>query len=235
MDNKKRAQHRADQIQSFHDELELLGEEEVLQLSDEQRQAVSAYHAELLTSLTDTYDIDTSTRQKQLSIGMKIASFIGALALAASVFFLFYQFWGYLGTSLQVSILVAAPLVTLLLTAYVSQHEATGYFAKLLAMVSFACFVLNLVMLGQIFNITPSENALLMWAIYGSLLAYAFDMRLLLAFRLASESIRNCPDVTTRSPSRKPCMISTQSAVSMPTVTSLGLKRPSPMAAAARR
>ena len=33
----------------------------------------------------------------------------GALALAASVFFLFYQFWGFLATWLQVSILVAAP------------------------------------------------------------------------------------------------------------------------------
>jgi uncharacterized membrane protein len=34
---------------------------------------------------------------------------------------------------------------------------------------------------GQIFNITPSENALLLWAVYGVVLAYAFDVRLLLA------------------------------------------------------
>ncbi|MGB5604457.1 MAG: hypothetical protein WBO14_18695 [Gammaproteobacteria bacterium] len=66
-------------------------------------------------------------------------------------------------------------------TDWVSRREATGYFAKLLSMVSFVCFVLNLLMLGQIFNITPSENALLLWAVYGVVLAYAFDVRLLLA------------------------------------------------------
>jgi|GEM_PF-3319769 len=43
-----------------------------------------------------------------------------------------------------------------------------------------ACFVLNLIMLGQIFNITPSENAFLVWAGLAVLLAYASDARLLL-------------------------------------------------------
>ena len=186
MDNKQQAQQRADQIQSFYAEAEMLESEDILRLSDEQRAAVKQYHDGLLASLTRSYDIDTSIRQKQLSGGMKIASFIGALALAASVFFLFYQFWGFLATWLQVSILVAAPLLTLALTAWVSRREATGYFAKLLSMLSFACFVLNLVMLGQIFNITPSENVLLLWAIYAFLLAYAFDVRLLLAMGILS-------------------------------------------------
>jgi uncharacterized membrane protein len=181
MDNKQRAQQRADQIRAFRDELELLASGRVLRLADEQREAVARYHDSLLKSLAEKFDIDTSVRQKQLSAGMKIASFIGALALAASVFFLFYQFWGYFTTPVQVAVLVAAPLATLLLTWWVSRRESTGYFAKLLGMVSFACFVLNLVMLGQIFNITPSDKALLAWATYAFLLAYAFDVRLLLA------------------------------------------------------
>ncbi len=63
----------------------------------------------------------------------------------------------------------------------VSARERTGYFAKLAALVSLACFVLNLSMLGQIFNITPSENAFLIWALFAFLLAYAADARLLLA------------------------------------------------------
>ena len=88
------------------------------------------------------------------------------MALAASVFFLFYQFWGYCTTPVQVSLLISAPLLTLLLIGWVSRREATAYFAKLLSMVSFACFVLNLVMLGQIFNITPSDKALLVRASY---------------------------------------------------------------------
>ena len=186
MDNKQKAQQRADQVQAFYHEVKLLEEDQVLQLGEDQRKSVAQYHERLLKSLTEKFDIDTSTRQKQLSTGMKIASFIGALALAASLFFLFYQFWGYFSTPMQVSILLSAPMLTLFLTYWVSQREATGYFAKLLSMVSFACFVLNLVMLGQIFNITPSENALLVWASFGFLLAYAFDVRLLLAMGILS-------------------------------------------------
>ena len=184
MDNKQKAQQRADQIQAFNDELSLLETDKVLNLAPEQRESISSYHDSLLQSLTETYDIDISTRQKQLSMGMKVASFIGALALAASIFFLFYQFWGFLTTPVQVIVLISAPLVTLLVTYVVSQREATGYFAKLLSMVSFACFVLNLSMLGQIFNITPTDNALALWAVYGFLLAYAFDVRLLLGMAL---------------------------------------------------
>ena len=93
MDNKQTAQQRADQVQAFYDEVKLLEADKVLQLSAEQHASVARYHAGLLKSLTEKFDIDTSSRQKQLSTGMKIASFIGALALAASVFFLFYQFF----------------------------------------------------------------------------------------------------------------------------------------------
>ncbi|MDH5473098.1 MAG: DUF2157 domain-containing protein [Gammaproteobacteria bacterium] len=181
MDNKLIAQQRADQIRAFNNEVKMLEDEKVLTLEPPQREAVAQYHQSLLKTLSNQFDIDTSDREKQLSSGMKIASFLGALAMAASVFFLFYQFWGYLTTPAQVSVLVLAPLLTLGLTYFIAQYETTGYFAKLLAMVSFVCFILNLSMLGQIFNITPSDKALLVWAAYGFLLAYAFDVRLLLA------------------------------------------------------
>jgi len=188
MDNKQKAQQRADQVQAFYDEVKQLESDQVLQLEESQYASIARYHDSLLKSLAEKFDIDTTTRQKQLSSGMKIASFIGALALAASVFFLFYQFWGYFSTPVQVSILICAPLLTLFASYRVAQRELTGYFAKLLSMVSFACFVLNLIMLGQIFNITPSDKALLMWAAYAFLLAYAFDVRLLLVMGILSLS-----------------------------------------------
>lgn len=112
---------------------------------------------------------------------MKTASFLGALALAASVFFLFHQFWGRFSTPLQVSILVGAALATFAGTLSIRERDASGYFTKLAAMVAFACFVLDIAMLGQIFNITPSDNAFIVWAAYALLLAYACDLRLLLA------------------------------------------------------
>jgi uncharacterized membrane protein len=179
--SKSDAQKRADQLTAFQDELVLLVQDGVLSLSDEQQQAVKAYHQNLLTQYTTDFDIDQDQRAKQLSLGMRIASFLGALALAASVFFLFYQFWGNLSTISQIVILVSGSLVTLVATLLVAQKEKTGYFAKLVGLVSFACFVLNISMLGQIFNITPSDKAFIVWGLFAFLLAYTCDIRLLLA------------------------------------------------------
>jgi len=175
------AQRRADQIGYFQAELEIIEQERVLSLNESQRSSIAGYHESLMEQLSSTFDIDANRREKQLSLGMKIASFLGALGLAASVFFLFYQFWGRFSTNIQVIILVAAPLIGLAATMYASHKEKTGYFSKLIGLVSFACFVLNLSMLGKIFNITPSANAFLVWAIFAFLLAYASDARLLLA------------------------------------------------------
>ncbi|WP_317930491.1 DUF2157 domain-containing protein [Halioxenophilus sp. WMMB6] len=186
MDNRQRAQQRADQIRQFQCELAELQQVGVLALGEAQQQAIANYHQQLLAELTRDYDVDVNQRQKQFSLGMKVASFIGALALAASIFFLFYQFWGYLVTPVQVLVLIASPLLTLLLSSWFARREATGYYAKLASMVSFACFVLNLMMLGSIYNFAPSENAFLLWAIYGLLLAYAFDVRLLLGAAILS-------------------------------------------------
>ena len=54
--------------------------------------------------------------------------------------------------------------------------------------------------------------------------------RVTLALKLASESIRNWPEVTTFSPGLSPSTISTQSPLSMPLRTSRASKRPSPRA-----
>lgn len=152
----------------------------MLALSAEQAGALRAHHDAVLASLSSEFDIDRDVRAKQLSWGMRIASFLGALALAASVFFLFYQFWGAFAEPAQVAILIVASLASLGMTFWVQGRDPTGYFTKLSALVAFACFVLNVSMVGQIFNITPSDKALLPWAAYALLLAYACDLRLLL-------------------------------------------------------
>ncbi len=179
--NRSDAQQRADAIGVFNTELQRLEAEQVLQLSEPQRSRLQAHQQALLTQYRAAFDIDQNNQARQLSLGMRIASFLGALALAASVFFLFYQFWGLFGEVAQVAILLSASLLSLGLTLAVQQCDSSGYFSKLAAMVAFACFVLNIVMLGQIFNITPSDKALLPWAVYALLLAYATEARVLLA------------------------------------------------------
>ena len=177
--SKTDAQQRADQIHAFNHELVELTREQVLNLSTEQQTAIDAYHHNLLNQFRSDFDIDHSQQEKQLSWGMRIASFLGAVALAASVFFLFYQFWGRLGTASQVSILSGASILSFIATVIVAGKDASGYFTKLVGLVAFACFVLNIAMFGQIFNITPSDKALLVWAVLALLLAYAYDVRLL--------------------------------------------------------
>ena len=175
------AQRRVDDIRVFERELERLEREQVLQLSDDQRAALAAHHARLLAGYAQAFDVDQDRQAKQLSLGMRIASFLGALALAASVFFLFYQFWGLLDTPVQVAVLVTAAVGTFVATLAIQRRDGSGYFTKLAALVAFACFVLNIAMLGQIFNITPSDKALIPWAAMAFVLAYTCDLRLLLA------------------------------------------------------
>jgi hypothetical protein len=124
--SKEEAQHRVDQIGHFRSELDLLARENVLVLDDRQQTAVADYHARLLARMAAAFDIDAGQRAKQLSLGMKIASFLGALGLAASVFFLFYQFWGRFATGTQMVVLVAAPLVGLAGTLAAARREKTG-------------------------------------------------------------------------------------------------------------
>jgi uncharacterized membrane protein len=175
------AQQRADEIRTFASELARLEREGVLALTDAQRRAVADHHRGLLAQYARSFDIDRDVQSKQLSLGMRVASFLGALALAASVFFLFYQFWGLFPTAAQVGILLVAAFGAFAATYVVQGRDSTGYFTKLAAMVAFACFVLDIAMLGQIFDITPSDKALLPWAAFALLLAYACDLRLLLA------------------------------------------------------
>ena len=175
------AQQRADEIRVFQAELERLERDGVLQLSAEQRDALRRHHNEVLADLAQRFDVDRDAESKRLSLGMRVASFFGAVALAASVFFLFYQFWGLFSTPAQIVILIGSALGSFIATVILQARDSTGYFTKLAALVAFACFVLNIAMLGQIFNITPSDKALLPWAAFALLLAYSCDLRLLLA------------------------------------------------------
>ncbi|WP_019028005.1 DUF2157 domain-containing protein [Colwellia piezophila] len=186
--SQKEAQQRVDQIYAFQQEMLELENDDVLMIPAEHVSKVEDHHRQLLLKLSSMYDVDTSIQAKQLTLGMKIASLFGALAMAISLFFLFYQFWGYLSTTIQVAILIIAPVVLFLLALHLAQQEKNSYFSKIAALVSLSCFVLNLSMLGQIFNITPSPNAFVIWAAFSFTLAYACNARLLLFFGIVCVS-----------------------------------------------
>ncbi len=179
--SKPAAQQRADRIAAFRNELAELDREGVLALTGGQRAAVESHHARILGELSERFDVDVGEREKRLSLGLRIASFLGAVALAISVFLYFRRIWGEMPAWGQIAVLIGAPVLALVATELAARRERTGYFASLFALLACACLVLNVVMLGKIFNLAPSPGAYLAWGAFGLLLGYAYGLRLPLA------------------------------------------------------
>lgn len=110
---KEQAQKRADQVFAFKQELAELERDGVLTLSGDERSRLDGYHGQLLEQLARQFDVDRSAGQRQMSLGMRVVSFLGAVTLSAAVALFFYRFWGLLSTPAQVAVLVAAPLLAL--------------------------------------------------------------------------------------------------------------------------
>lgn len=183
---KIKAQQRADRIRAFRDELEQVERDGALALTEQQQEGLRSYHTRVLGELQAEFDVDTTQSQKEMSWGMRIASTIGALALGAAVWFFFYRFWGLMTTPMQVGVLLLAPLGAVAGMEWCGRREKTLYFTGLVGMLAVATFVLNISMLGSIFNIKPSENAFLLWGAFALLLAYTYGLRLILAAGLLS-------------------------------------------------
>jgi uncharacterized membrane protein len=175
---KQQAQKRADRIGAFRAELDELEQSGALTLTDQQKGSVNRHHDELLASFARQYDIDASKDQKQFSLGMRIASLLGAIAFCVAVYLFFYNYWGLISTPVQVILLAAAPIAMLFGVEFAFRRDRSLYFASMAAAVAIACFVLNLGALGHIFNIVPSQNAFLAWALFSLLLAYTYGLRL---------------------------------------------------------
>jgi uncharacterized membrane protein len=184
--SKASAQNRADRIRAFRDELDELERVGIVDLPAEQRERLRRYHDETLQALARDHNVDTTAGQKQLSWGMRIASLLGALALCAAVFLFFFRYWGLLSTATQLIVLVGAPVLGILGTEAAARRERTMYVAGIIGLVAFGAFVLDLTMLGNIFNVTPSPRAFLAWAAFAFCLAYAYGLRILLGAGILS-------------------------------------------------
>jgi uncharacterized membrane protein len=184
MPTRQTAQRRVDRIRAFREELADLDREGVLQLAPDDAARVTAHQDGMVAALAREFDVDVASGQRQLSIGMRLASGFGALALGASVFLFFYHFWDDLTTSAQVTILTTAPLVGLVGMFIAATRERTRYVTGVIGVMTVAAFVLDLSALGQIFNMVPTANAFLAWGAFAIVLAYAVRLRWLLVIGL---------------------------------------------------
>jgi len=184
--NKQEAQKRAKRIFAFRDELADLQEEGVIQLLDADTHSISTYHDKLLYDFSHKFDADLTNVTQQLSWGMRIASTLGAIALSLAVFLFFELYWTTYSTLLQVSLLSIAPFIGWGLCEVVAAKFKTTHYTSLAALVAIACFVADLYIVGQIYNITPSPNAFLAWGLFGLFLSYRHDLPIVLGISLIS-------------------------------------------------
>lgn len=175
------AQQAADRIRILRQELASDEVQSVLALTPDQQNRFDEWSRVKLAALAEQFDVDTTASQKRVSWAMRIASTLGALALCAAVVLFFNRYWGYLDTPLQLAIVILTPMVLLGGTEFAARRERTRYFTGLLALVALASFILNLVVVGDIFNITSTERALFPWGAFALVLAYRYGLRLMLA------------------------------------------------------
>lgn len=182
--SQQQAQQSADRIRLLRQELAGPEVQEILALTPEQQSRFDDWSRAQLNRLAQQFDVDTSATQKRVSWGLRIASTLGGIAICAAVVLFFMRYWGYLGTPIQVVILSGVPLAALAGAEFAATRERTLYFTGLLSLVAFASFVMNLAVLGAIFNINSTERALLAWGAFALTLAYRYGLRLLLALGL---------------------------------------------------
>ncbi len=180
------AQRRVEQVGAFRRELGELERDGVLALGFEERNRIERYHADLLGQLARQFDVDRNEGQRQMSLGMRVASLLGAVTFSAGVVLFFYRVWGLLAMPAQVGVLVLVPLLALLGVEVAARREKTLYVATIMALVASAAFGLDLSTMGTIFNIVPTPLGLAAWSAFALAVAYAWGLRLLLAAGLAA-------------------------------------------------
>lgn len=179
MASRTEAQRRADRIQAFRAELTEVEGELGPVLTEEARARLAGHHDATLATLAAQWDIDRTAGEQQLSLGMRIASLVGAIALVAAVVAYFYRIWGVIPTGAQLAIVTILPIAGVFLTEFASRRERTNYFATITALLAVAGFVLALEVIAGIYNLPPSPLAPVAWGAFTLALGLGYRFSLL--------------------------------------------------------
>ena len=174
------AQHRADRIRAFQEELAVAVRDGAADLTPDQLSRLAEYHDCVHAGLSRQFDVDVTPAQKRAALGMQVATVTGACALAASLVLYLSRSWGRFDLPIQVGLILAAPLLCLAGLELSSRRQSLRYLASVTALVAFAAFVFNVEMLGRLFALTPTPEALLAYGLFAVALAYGYDQRVLL-------------------------------------------------------
>jgi uncharacterized membrane protein len=180
IDLRRKAQRRADRIALFRAELAELEREQGLILTPQQRSRLDTHLEGVLSTLSRQFGADATQSAKRISWGMRVASTLGGVALSTAIVLFLHRFWGNMPTAAHVAILAAAPLLLLVGAELAFCCRVDLYYTGLFGLAAAAGFVLELSALGSVMNLAPSPHALLGWALFAILVAYAYGLRLLL-------------------------------------------------------
>jgi hypothetical protein len=183
------AQRRVNQIRAFRAELAALRAAGASPLTPDQEAALAAFHDQLLARLTSQYDVDATERAGQLSRGMRLLSFFGAVTLTAAVYSLVAHYWGRFDLALQAALLVAFPLMALVGVELSARRERTLYVASLFAVVAYSTFWLAVGELWRTLNIPATPPFIWAGVLFGLALAIPYGFRLILAVALVALAI----------------------------------------------
>ena len=148
-----------------------------MRLEPGQAATVSAHHDAALAELARRFDVDTTARQRQLSLGMASRPLLGRTgALRLDLAFV-RRFW-VISDWLQIVLLASAPIAPS--SARAGPRRASALYHGAVRPVGFGAFVLNLHVLAGLLNLRPSLGAFLTWAAFAMLLAYAWGLTWLL-------------------------------------------------------
>jgi len=183
---REEAQTRVEQIRAFRAELDALEAAGLLPLTPEQQQSLTGYHNQLLARLTSQYDVDATERTGQLSRGMRLLSFSGAVTLTAAIYSLVSHYWGRLDVPMQAALLAAFPLMALAGVELAARRERTLYVASLFALVAYGTFWLAVWELGYTLDLPLTPLILWGGVVFGFALAIPYRVRIILAAALVT-------------------------------------------------
>jgi hypothetical protein len=183
------AQRRVNQIRAFKAELAALKAAARSPLTPQQESEIAAYHDDVLQRLAVDFDVDASDAADQLSRGMRLVSFFGAVALTAAIYSLVERFWGRLDLREQAALLAAFPVMALVGVELSARRERTLYVASLFALVAYGTFWLAIGVLSWRLNIPVTPPFIWAGVVFGFGLVIAYRFRLVLAAALAALAV----------------------------------------------
>lgn len=178
-------QQRVAAILAFREELARLEAEGIATIDPAAKDRIRVHHDEVLAALAASGEVDLSASAARLSIGMRVATLLGTIALSAAYAFFVSAHWGQLGEAMQLALVILPPILLAGLTHLAARREASGYVAALLATVAAIAMAVNLGTLGTLYNLPDSRRVFLATGLLALLLAYGYRLTLPLLVAIA--------------------------------------------------